>query len=290
VALDHGGRVLWSKHLGREYAPFDIQWGHASSPALSGDTAIFIAYHEPASYVLALDKATGAVRWKRDAGARRLSYSTPIAIDTPRGAEVVVNSSAGLEALSVETGEVRWRVLEDNRFPIPVATAAGGMLYATRGYRSGPYLAIRLGGRGDVTSSHVAWRVPTGAPYVSSLVHVDGLIFTASELGIVTCLDAATGDRLWQERVGGIFTASPVAGDGKVYLVSETGETVVLRASRTFEVVARNRLDAHFVASPAIARGRIFLRGDDEIIAVGGMEGVSGRADRSSDSPIPIAR
>jgi outer membrane protein assembly factor BamB len=143
------------------------------------------------------------------------------------------------------------------------------MLYTTRGYRSGPYLAIRLGGEGDVTDSHVAWQVPTGAPYVSSPVHYEGLIYTASELGIVTCLDATSGERVWQQRVGGVFTASPVAGDGKIYLVSETGETVVLRPGRTFEVLARNQLDAHFVASPAIARGRLFLRADDELFAIG---------------------
>lgn len=269
AALDHGGKVLWRRHLGKEYAPFEIQWGHASSPVLYRDLAIFVVYHDPASYVLALDKKTGAVRWKADRGAKLLSYSTPLVIDSPNGAELVVNSSTGLEAMSLDNGATRWRVLEDNRFPIPVATVADGVLYTTRGYRSGPYFAIRLGGAGDVTSSHVAWRIPTGAPYVSSLVHYQGLIYTASELGIVTCLDAKSGERVWQERIGGVFTASPVAGDGKIYLVSETGETVVLNAGRTRDVVARNTLDGHFVASPAISRGRIILRGDNEIVAVG---------------------
>lgn len=269
VALDHAGKPLWTKHLARDYAPFEIQWGHASSPVLHRDLAIFVVYHEPASYVLALDKRTGAVRWKADRPAKTLSYSTPLVIDSPRGAEILVNGSTGLEAMSADSGETRWRVVEDNRFPIPVATVADGMLYTTRGYRSGPYVAIRLGGTGDVTGTHVAWRLPTGAPYISSLVHYQGLIYTASELGIVTCLDAKTGERVWQERAGGIFTASPVAGDGKIYLLSETGETVILKAGRTFEVLARNTLDAHFVASPAISRGRIFLRGDNEIFAIG---------------------
>jgi outer membrane protein assembly factor BamB len=269
IASDHAGKLLWTKHLARDYAPFEIQWGHASSPVLHRDLAIFVVYHEPASYVVALDKKTGAVRWKADRPAKTLSYSTPLVVDTPRGAEIVVNHSTGLEAMSADSGETRWRVMEDNRFPIPVATVSDGMLYTTRGYRSGPYVAIRLGGSGDVSGSHVAWRVPTGAPYISSLVHYQGLIYTASELGIVTCLDAKTGERVWQERAGGIFTASPVAGDGKIYLVSETGETVILRAGRSYDVLARNRLDSHFVASPAISRGRMFLRGDSELIAVG---------------------
>jgi outer membrane protein assembly factor BamB len=269
VALDHAGRRLWSKHLGKEYAPFDLQWGHSSSPVLVKDLVVLVCYHGSSAYVLALDKRTGAVKWKVDRQAPLLSYSTPLILDGPRGAEILINTSAGLEAIAVDGGEDRWRVLEDNRFPIPVATLADGMIYTTRGYRSGPYVAIRPGGQGDVSGSHVAWRVATGAPYISSLIHYDGLIYTAGELGVVTALEAKTGERVWQERAGGVFTASPVAAEGRIYFVSETGETVVLKAGRTFAVIARNRLDAHFVASPAISRGRIFLRGDNELFAVG---------------------
>ncbi|HSF99806.1 MAG TPA: PQQ-binding-like beta-propeller repeat protein [Vicinamibacterales bacterium] len=270
VGLSTGGVELWSKHLGLEHGPFDIMWGHASSPVLHGDLVLLVCYHASQSYVLALDKRTGEVRWKQDRQPGLLSYSTPLVVETAGGAELVINASDGLEAISIADGSSRWRLREDNRFPIPVATVSGGVLYTTRGYRSGPYYAIRLGGRGDVTDTHVQWRVPTGAPYVSSLIHYDGLVYTSSETGIVTCLDAGTGERVWQERAGGVFTASPIAGDGRIYLVSEAGETVVLRAGRTFEVLARNRLTAHLVASPIAAGGRIILRSDDELIAVGG--------------------
>jgi outer membrane protein assembly factor BamB len=269
VGLDANGMELWTRHLGREYGAFDIQWGHASSPVLHDGVVYLVAYHPSQSYVLAIDAKTGRNRWKADRPAGLISYSTPLVVDTPRGTELVINASTGLEAIGLADGSRRWFVREDNRFPIPVATVVDGVLYTTRGYRSGPYVAVRLGGEGDVTDTHVAWRVPTGAPYVSSLVHQNGLLFTASELGIVTCLDAGTGERVWQERVGGVYTASPIAADGRVYLVSETGETVVLRASRTFEVLARNRLTAHFVASPIAADGRIILRADNELIAIG---------------------
>jgi outer membrane protein assembly factor BamB len=269
VALDHAGKRLWARHLGREYAPFDLQWGHSSSPVLFKDLVILVCYHGTAAYVLALDKKTGVVKWKVDRPASLVSYSTPVIVEGARGSEILINTSSGLEAISTETGEDRWRVVEDNRFPIPIPTVADGMIYTTRGYRSGPYVAIRPGGQGDVTTSHVAWKIPTGAPYISSLVHYQGLIYTAGELGVVTCLDAKTGGRVWQERAGGVFTASPVAADGRIYLVSESGETVVLKAGRTFEILSRNGLDAHFVASPAISRGRIFLRGDNELFAVG---------------------
>ena len=144
-----------------------------------------------------------------------------------------------------------------------------GMLYLSRGYRSSPFMAIRLGGRGDITKTHVAWRVPTGGPYVSSLVHYQGVIYMSTDNGILSAFDASDGQRLWQERVGGTFSASPIAGDGKVYFVSEGGETIVIKAGRTFEIVSRNKLDGHFVASPAaVGWSRVPAR-DDRVIAVG---------------------
>lgn len=269
VALDASGKQLWTRNLARDYAPFEINWGHASSPVLFNDALILLCYHEQMSYLLALDKRTGAVKWKVDQPAGNASWSSPVVITGPSGPELIVNSSTGVESFNPATGASLWHYPEVNRFPIPVAMADQGMLYLSRGYRSSPYMAIRLGGKGDITASHVAWRVPTGGPYVSSLIHYQGVVYMSGENGILSAVDAATGERLWQERVGGVFTASPIAGDGKVYFVSETGETIVLKAGRTFEVLSRNKLDGHFVASPAAAAGRLFLRADDRIYAVG---------------------
>jgi outer membrane protein assembly factor BamB len=269
VALDAGGKRVWSKHLGKEYGPFAINWGHASSPALFGDSLILLCYHTPASYLLALDKRTGAVKWKIDKPRGVESYSTPIVVHGPSGPELIVNSSVGVESFDPNTGKSLWTYPEVNRFPIPVSMVDNGMLFLSRGYRSSPYMAIRLGGRGDITRTHVAWRVPTGGPYVSSLVQYQGVIYMSTDNGILSAVDASDGERLWQERVGGTFSASPIAGDGKIYFVSEGGETIVIRAGRRFEVVARNKLDGHFVASPAAGHGRLFLRSDDRVFAVG---------------------
>jgi outer membrane protein assembly factor BamB len=269
VAVDMTGKLAWQRHLATEYGPFDIQWGHSSSPALYKDAIILVCYQPSGAYLLSLDAKTGKTKWKQDRGKDVISYSTPVVVEGPRGPEMIVNTSEGVEAHNPDTGERLWHFAEANRFPIPVASPHQGTLYLTRGYRSGPYMAIKTGGRGDVSKTHVAWHVPTGAPYVPSLVHYNGLMYMAGENGVVNVVDAATGERVWQERVGGIFTASPVAGDGKVYLVSETGETVVLQAGRTPRVLARNTVDGHFVASPAIAGGRLFLRADDRLIAIG---------------------
>ena len=269
VALDTSGKLAWQRHLATEYGPFDINWGHSSSPALYKDAVILVCYQPSGAYLLSLDAKTGKTKWKQDRGKDVISYSTPVVLQGPRGPEVVINTSEGVEAHDPDTGARLWHFAESSRFPIPVASPHQGTLYLTRGYRSGPYMAIKAGGRGEVSKTHLAWHVPTGAPYVPSLVHYNGLMYMAGENGVVNVVDAATGDRVYQERVGGIFTASPVAGDGKVYLLSETGETVVLQAGRTPKVLARNTVDGHFVASPAIAGGRLFLRADDRLIAIG---------------------
>jgi outer membrane protein assembly factor BamB len=270
VALGVDGKPVWQRHLGKEIAPFDIQWGHGSSPVIHGDQVLLLCDHAPASYLLSVDKRTGRDRWKTDRGKGRSSYSTPFVFPASGGAEVVVNSSERVDAYDAATGRHIWHTGGANRFPIPVPTFHDGVLYLSRGYRSGPFLALKPGGRGDITGSHVVWSIETGAPYVSSLVYANGLLFMANETGIISAVDAANGERVWQHRVPGVFSASPIAGDGRVYFVSESGRTIVMRASRTAEVLAENDLDARLIASPAASRGRIFLRSDDRIFAVGG--------------------
>ncbi len=269
AAVDLTGKLVWKKHLGAEYGPFEINWGHGSSPVVYKDQLILLCYHDNASYLLALDSRTGAVRWKINAASGVTSYSTPLVVETGGKAEIVVNSSIGVSGHDISTGERLWHFEEANRFPIPMPLFHDGVIYTSRGYRSSPFLAIRPGGKGNVAASHVAWRVPSGAPYVSSLVQYDGLIYMVGDVGVLTVVDARTGERLHQERVGGVFSASPVAADGKVYFVSEDGETIVVAAGRTPRVLARNRLDARQLASPAIASGRVFIRADDALYAIG---------------------
>jgi outer membrane protein assembly factor BamB len=270
VALDMNGRLVWQRHLGREVGPFEIQWGHSSSPTLFGDSLLLLCDHQPASYLLAVDAATGNDRWKVDRGTGKQSYTTPFVVDTAAGPELVVNSNQRVDAYDPRTGAHLWHVGGANQFPIPSPTSADGMIFLSRGYRSGPYMAVRPGGRGDVGASHVVWQAATGAPYISSLVYDGGLIYMASDVGGVTVLDAATGQRIWQQRIEGVFSASPVAGDGKVYFTSESGDVIVIRSGRQPEILARNSIGERLIASPAIAGGQLFLRSDDRLIAVKG--------------------
>jgi len=269
VALDMNGKLVWERHLGKEIAPFDINWGHASSPTLFGDTLLLLCDHQPASYLLAVDKKTGRERWRADRGRGRMSYTTPFVVDTSTGPELIVNSSERVDAYDPRSGAFLWHVGGSNQFPIPAPTFHDGVVYLTRGYRSGPFMAVRPGGRGDISRSHVVWEVPTGAPYISSLVYDEGILYMASDVGAVTAIDAASGRRIWQQRVDGIFSASPVAGDGKIYFVSETGETIVVKAGRQPEILARNDLGERLIASPAISNGQLFIRSDGQLFAIG---------------------
>jgi outer membrane protein assembly factor BamB len=269
LALDMRGSLVWSKHLGEEYSPFDINWGHGSSPVLYRDLLILLCDHESASYLVALDARTGKQRWKADRGKGRASYSTPLVVPGPKGDELLVNSSERIDGYDPASGELLWHADAPRQSPIPSAVFHDGLIYMTRGYRNSPYLAIRPGGRGDVTASHVLWRAPGGGSYAASLVSYEGLLYLTNDVGVLTCADAKTGERIWQMRLDGVFFASPVAGDGKIYFVSQTGETVVVKAGREPAILARNDLGERLVASPAISNGRIFLRSDGRLFAIG---------------------
>lgn len=269
VALDMDGRLVWSRHLGRELGAFRTTWGHGSSLALSGQLLYLLCDHLDQSYLLALDAATGKEGWKVDRGKGRVSHSTPVILQAPNGPELIVNSSERVDAYDPRTGALLWHFGSERQTPIPSPVSAGGMIFFSRGYRNSDYLALRSGGRGDVTATHVTWHAPSGGSYVPSILHYEGLIYLTNEVGVVTCADAMTGETVWRHRLAGVFFASPVAGDGKVYFTSETGETFVLRAGRTAELMATNDLGERFLASPAISRGRIFLRADGRLFAVG---------------------
>ena len=269
AAVDLAGKLVWKKHLGAAYGPFEINWGHGSSPVVYKNRLILLCYHEKGSYLLSLDSKTGNVQWKVDAAPGVTSYSTPLVVEVGDRAEIIVNSSAGVSGHDVATGTRRWYIDEANRFPIPTPTLHDGVIYMSRGYRSSPFMAVRPGGEGNVASSHVPWKAATGAPYISSLVYYDGLIYMTGDVGVLTVTDAKSGERVYQERIGGVYTASPVAGDGKVYLVSEDGETIVISAGRTPKILSRNKLNARQLASPAIAGGRLFIRSDDALFAIG---------------------
>jgi outer membrane protein assembly factor BamB len=269
VCLDMKGNLVWSRHIGQEYSPFQVQWGHGSSPVLYRDLIILLCDHDQASYLLALDKRTGKEEWNKDRGTGRKSYSTPLIVPGPVSDELIVNSSERIDAYNPVNGELLWHVGSPRQSPIPSPVFHDSVIYMSRGYRNSDFLAIRPGGRGEVTESQVLWRTPTGASYVPSILYYDGLLYMTSDIGIVTCAEASTGEQVWRQRLRGVFFASPAAADGKIYFVSETGVTFVVRAGREPQILARNNLGERFIASPAISRGHIFLRSDENLFCIG---------------------
>ncbi|MEE8130269.1 MAG: PQQ-binding-like beta-propeller repeat protein [Vicinamibacterales bacterium] len=269
-AFDVDGRLVWERHLGQDYGPFETMWGHASSPVVYEDVVILLCDHAAGGYLVALDTRTGAERWKVDRGPGLRSYSTPLAVADNDHAELIVNSSARIDAFDPKTGARLWHA------GVPVELAVGmpvyrdGMLFTTRGYASSPYLAVATGGLGDVSDTHIRWRHPTRAPYVSSLLLHDGLLYMATEHGVLTVTDATSGTIVWRERLGGVFTASPVAAGGHVYFLNESGETAVVKPGREPTVVSRNRLGERSLASPAVVEGRILIRTDQHLFCIDG--------------------
>jgi outer membrane protein assembly factor BamB len=269
LALDMQGREVWRRHLGLEYGSFINNWGHGSSPALYKDSIILLCDHDSNAYLLSLDAATGKERWKVNRGRDRISHSTPFVYPAPAGDEMIINSAERIDAYNPSNGEFFWHAGTQRQTPIPTPVFHNGMIYMSRGYRNSDFYAIQPGGRGDVSNSHIKWKGEGAASYVPSILQYDGLLYMTNEVGVLTAADTRDGSRVWRQRLDGIFFASPVAGDGKVYLVSETGDTFVLKSGRTAELLSQNTLAERLIASPAISGGQIFLRSDRTLFCIG---------------------
>jgi outer membrane protein assembly factor BamB len=270
VCYDLEGRRLWH----RDFGDFDSELGLASSPVIDGDQVILVCDHDGSrftsfdSFLIALDLKTGVTRWKRDRPGLFRSWSTPILVRGEAGRrELVVNAQDELRAYAPETGELLWHVGGMTGWVTPSPVFAGGLIFATSG-RDGPAMAVRLGGTGDVTATHVAWQHPRGAPYVCSPVAYAGELYVHSEQGILRCYDARTGELHYAERLPGRYVASSVAGDGKVYVTNEDGTTLVVRAGTDFAILATNRLEEYTLASPAIAHGTLYVRTEKHLYAI----------------------
>ena len=220
----------------------------------------------------AYDTATGAEVWRtpRDAS---VGWGTPVAIRVADHDELIVSSQRAVTAYNPDTGRERWRC-RGNRFEvIPTPVVAAGLVFCTSG-RAGPTLAIRPGGQGDVTDTHVAWSTPRGSPFVPSPIVVGDYLYTINDMSsVVTCFKAATGEVMWQERLGRPlregFSASPVAVDGKVFFTNDNGTTFVVRAGPDFELLHTNDIGARTLASAALVGGRWYIRTEVELLAIG---------------------
>lgn len=268
VALDLDGNVLWHTEIG-QVANYH---GPAGSPLLYGDRLIIYQDQKGGAFVAAYDTATGAEVWRTDRDAT-VGWGTPVVIRVAGRDELIVSSQHTVIAYNPDSGGELWRC-GGNRFEvIPTPVVAAGLVFCTSG-RAGPTLAIRPGGSGDVTETHVAWSTPRGSPFVPSPIVVGDYLYTINDMSsVVTCFEAATGELMWQERLGRPlregFSASPVAVDGKVFFTNDNGTTFVVRAGPEFELLHTNDIGARTLASPALVGGRWYIRTEVELLAVG---------------------
>jgi len=266
AALDFAGRPVWIRSLAQEYGSFSNRWGMAASPVLVGDLLVVLVDHFAQSYLLGVDAASGANRWKtaRDA---TVGWTTPLAVKVGGRTEIIVYGTYRAISYDAADGAQLWSVGGMHMQCIPSPVVVGNMLVACSGENT---MAIRLDGqKGDVSKSHVTWTNEKAKNNVPSPLIYDGLIYLPGDRGIVQCLDVATGKEVWKKRLGDEYHASPVAADGKIYFTSKQGTVHVLAAGRRFEVLEQNYLDEMMVASPAISQGNIFLRGEKHLFCVG---------------------
>ncbi len=267
--FDMDGGLVWQRALSDEYGIFENRFGASSSPLLFEDLLIHQCDHYGASYVIAVDKATGANRWKTDRPDVWLSWSSPQLVPLGDRFELVLSGSEKLDGYDPRTGDLLWTVRGLARECVPTPVLANGLLISVSG-PNGAHFAVKPGGRGDVTESRVAWRNDRGTSFVPSGIAVDERYYVADDKGIATCFEAATGTILWRKRLGGRFTASPIAAGGKLFFTDETGSTLVLDATRSeYHELSRNELGEDVYASPAISQGRLFLRTAKSLICVG---------------------
>lgn len=269
ACLNRAGDIQWTNR-DLQYSPVH---GNGGSPILVDERLIFSCDGSREPFVVALDRRSGKVLWKtmRQADAdRKFSFSTPLLITVDGQRQIISPGSNGVVAYDPQDGSEIWHVTYDGYSVIPRPIYGHGLIYISTGYNTPSVLAIRPDGQGDVTESHVAWTFKRGAPHTPSLLLVGDELYMVSDRGVATCLDAKTGEEVWQERLGGAFSASPIYADGKIYMQSEEGVGFVLRPGREFDLVAENKLGERTLASYAVDNGRLYIRSAEHLFCVSG--------------------
>ena len=279
AAVSARGEVVW---VNRDHKFYSVH-GCGASPLLHGDLIIFpyditsdgedktVGHLKPwdKSYLLAVEKNTGKVRWKAGRGLSRVAHVTPQVVAVGGKPQLVSAAGDVIQGHDLGTGELLWTVRTQGEGVVPSVVSGGGLVFTASGFGDPTIYAVRPGGRGDVTRTNVVWTVKKAVPMIPSFLYHDRHLYTISEGGIALCLKAETGEVLWQERIGGKHSASPIYADGKIYFLSETGEGTVIEAGPQFKLVARNQLDEACQASYAISRGRIFIRTEENLYCIG---------------------
>ena len=279
AAVNFAGQVKWTN---REFK-FYSQHGLGASPILHDDLLIMpmdgssegpdkeFGWKKPwdEGYLLALDKQTGKLRWQGDRGPSRIAHVTPNVLKHGSLAQIISGAGDVVQGFDPQTGERIWTVYSQGEGVVPSIVLGGNLIFSASGYEKPTIRAVRTAGKGDVTKTHIAWEQTKGVPALSSFLYVEPHLYAVTDAGVATCYEAETGKIVWQQRIGGKHSASPVYADGNIYFLSEEGESVVIKAGPKFELVARNSVGEKCQASMAISQGQIFIRSEKHLFCIG---------------------
>jgi outer membrane protein assembly factor BamB len=271
AAFDFNGKMVWHTPVGE----LNNYHGSAGSPILYKDRIFIYQDHRGTestkSFVAAYDKTTGKQIWKTDR-TEMTGWGTPVVIRAGDRDELIVSSMKKVYGYDPASGKELWTVAGLSTEVIPTPVVAEGFVICSSG-RQGPTIAIRPGGSGDVTQTHVAWMTPKGSPFVPSGIVIDSVLYTINDIqSVVTAHDVKTGTVLYQGRLGEAkkegFSASPVAINGKIFFTNDDGETFVLQAGKEFKLLHVNQLGEQTLASPALVDGRWYFRTAGHLLAI----------------------
>jgi len=261
------GKILW-RNTELKYAPLH---GNGGSPVLADGLVVVNCDGTDQQFVAALDEKTGKIRWRtpRNLNPKKgFSFGTSLVIKVDGKRQIISPASDAVVAYDPKDGREIWKVQYPGGYSVvPRPVYGSGLLFVCTGYDAPTLVAIRpQGASGDVTETHVVWRLKKSVPNNPSPLLVDDALYIVSDGGIATCLDVATGNQRWQQRIGGNFSASPIYADGRIYLQSEEGEGIVLKPGTAYEELARNPLGERTLSSLAVADGALFIRAESHLL------------------------
>ncbi|MDR3183557.1 MAG: PQQ-binding-like beta-propeller repeat protein [Planctomycetaceae bacterium] len=282
AALDFDGNTVWTKNI-----HYYSHHGLATSPILYKNLLIFAvnpsSREEPVrlgwqlpwdkSYLLALDKTTGEERWRGKRGMSRIGHSTPVIINVNGKDQMLSPAGDVVQSFNPDNGELIWTVQSSGEPAVPTAAFGGGLVFMAN-MPSDAIRGIKPDGKGDCTATHIAWEQKRNVPTMASFLYVKPCLYTACDNGSFSAYDAATGEFLWQKRLGSPLNSSPVYADGKIYVTAESGAVTVLKPNadvkKTAEVLATNEIGEQYVlATPAVTGNQLLLRTETELWCIG---------------------
>ncbi len=264
------GKPLWSR---RDLGNFGGVWGTSACPILVGDLVIQNCDAADKAYLIAVDKKSGKTVWQTPRPVpEKGGWSTPVLVQTKGRSELVLNGESAVKAYDPANGKELWSCKSFAGRGEPTVAIGKELLYVVNGL-AGDVYAIRPGGSGDVTKSHMAWHTPRkGGRDQPSPIVVGKYLLVANMAGLTSCYDNTTGKELWKERLEGAFTASPIAAGGMAYFLNEAGETYVIEPGPKMKLVSQNSVGAKgeiFRASMAVSQGEIFVRSQTHLYRIG---------------------